>query len=391
MLIPNIPFLIVAVLFFAGRLFDLLSVTDIATGYMSAAPVVSKPLMIVLVFIVAACCTVFVRPRLINQKKIKARTPGIFGAFTGAFLIAAAVFNIINTFKWGGFLGFDIAIILGSVSLIFLSFTDIKGKKYETLPFILTVAAFASVCLNSVIIDIGTVNNTIYFFKNIAFINTFIFVLLLFKSIYAPAKYTKMSLYFVSLVNFVFSCLCMLALLVAYVSKLGFEPRVVFLYAGYISMGLYSMTLAFSLTKKTKTAPKRAAREIEPKYDYEPAVADREDITEYIPYPTEKEPAPAAIYNSENESAGDKVADITALFSANFAEKEPETDYRKENQEKKQKKIRPVKPVKEKPKFDKKPSKEPYKNETNGKKVFKAGRRPEKSRQSKKIVYKADK
>ena len=317
----NILFTVVSVMYLAGRMYEIISITDLTTGFLTAPGVVTTPAMAAIIVVIAVCCGVIIFSA--DKKEIrKVKMPvGVLGIAAGVFFIAGGIVNSLNCFKYGGFIGYHIAEALGGISLIFLGIKNIKCKKRERIPAIGMLMLPVGVCLNSVVYEIKSIHNTDYLMRSVAGLLTLVFFMLLLKIVYAPGKTTRMMLYISALLNFLFTGVGSLAAVLGGVLT-GTTVFGQLLYnVGFIFIGVYSLFTAFYITPAAIAFEEKAEEE------------DEEITEEYIPQPVRREKPVQKkpveqnnedVYNFSRTGNIDK-ATIDALFARkDEKEKQPE-------------------------------------------------------------------
>jgi hypothetical protein len=248
----NIPLIVVTVLYFFGRLFESIELTDYETGFLTDTPLVSKVLVVLLVFLIAMSTAVISHGGK-NKSKDKFNIKiGLVGFAIGAFFITGAIAGIKNTLMYGGFLGFDIAIIFSGIGFMIYSLVGIKGENIEKFAFIFVTAGGVSFILNALIFDINTVENTIYTSDNLAHIAALSFLMLLFKSQYAPSNGTNIALYRSAFFNTVFSFGGLTATVIGELNNKSTTLYGLLYDCGFILLGILSFSTAVRMSKTSR-------------------------------------------------------------------------------------------------------------------------------------------
>ncbi len=265
----NILFVFVSIMFFAGRLYECMFLLDVETNFLTHSGVVTTPIMIVIIFLIAICCGIIVFSSSTSNEKPMKTPVGIFGFASAIFLIITSVLNLIKIFKvTGGFIGYDIAMILCSFGLVFFGINGIKGKKKEKVPFVMTIAIAAFMCLNSIILQIKPINDTVFMYTSLSAITNLVFFILLFKNVYSPSKTTRRSLYIFSLINFIFSTSAIFATMLGKIINGSYTKEFVFQSLFLMIFGLYSLFISFYILPSNKK---------------EKAIKETESVEGYVP------------------------------------------------------------------------------------------------------------
>ncbi len=255
----NILFVVVSVLYMTGRLYEISTITDTATNFLTANPVVTSPLMLLLICVIAVCCGIIIFAQDKHNKKIRQMPVGIFGIMAGLFFVIGGIVNSANCFKYGGFILYHGMEILGGAGLAMLGAINIKGDKKEMAPVVLTLLIPIGTCMNSVLHEIKPISDTDFLMRSIAGIATLLFFMLLYKMAYKPDKTTKQLLYIAALINFVFTGIASLAAVLGSIMTATVNLPQLLYNVGYIFVGLYSVFIAFFITPdKVETSGKNA-------------------------------------------------------------------------------------------------------------------------------------
>ena len=246
---------LMSVLFFAGRLYEVSVLMYTDSGFLSSDGIVTSPLMLTILFFMALCCGILMFSPKAGKRKPMKFPVGVFGFAAALFLIASAVMNIIYIFKHGGFLGYDIMVILSALGLTAFSVMGIKGKKRETVPFLFTMLLPIAICMDCIILNIKSIHNTEYLIRCLCGIIGLIFFTLLFKCAYAPKKFTLMGLYVFSLMNFMIGTAANLAGIIGSVMNGSSQMADIMFKMSLAILGTYSLFIAFYIVPvKEKTA-----------------------------------------------------------------------------------------------------------------------------------------
>jgi len=241
----NLLFVFVAVLFFAGRLYETAFLLEEGTNFLVRGGIVSKPLMLAIVFLISVCCGVLIYSDKKPQVK-KLKIPvGIFGMASGALIIVSAILSIVRIFTvTGGFLGFDMMLILGGVGLILYGSKGIKGKDSEKLPMVLTVLFPISLCMTTVTVNVQPLADTFYMYRGLSAITTLAFFLFLFKNAYSPSALSKPVLYVAALLNFLVSTSATLANIIGGLVTKALLPADIAMNIALVILGAFSLFTA---------------------------------------------------------------------------------------------------------------------------------------------------
>lgn len=315
----NILFIVVGVLFFAGRLYEVIYFMEEGTNFLVGKGVVTSPLMLGILFLISVCCSVIAFADKEKDDRTIKLPVGIFGVIPAPFIIIASVLNIIGIFKTGGFLGYDIMMILAAVGFAMLGLMNIKGKNREKIPAFMVVLMPLAMCMNCIILNIQPIYNTMFLYYSLSAITLMIFLLMLFKNAYAPSALAKPMLYVFSLVNFLTCGCASMANLIGGFFLGNIAAAELLLDVALAVLGLYSLFIAFYVVSNAGEAQKRNATS----HNSRPRKAlyqeyEEDDVVEFIPKPAQPAKETSNVFLQEADTRQiNKISQetIAALFA----------------------------------------------------------------------------
>ncbi len=248
--LANLPLFLVTVLYFRGRLFESLKITDYTTGFLTGRPLVFRTIIVVLIVLIAVCSSVVIMMQKSPARKDPRPKVGGIGFVIGGLFVLGAFLNLLHTFRYGGFLGFDLLILLSGAGWIIYAVTGLRGQNIEKVALVLVLAGAVSFCLSSVLTEVSTVSNTIYTTRNLSRIMMLLFLISFFRTAYSSNDLSDMLLYRSSFLNVVFSLGGLSALTLGILSKQGVDAPSLVYDLGIIMTGLFSFITALRLASK---------------------------------------------------------------------------------------------------------------------------------------------
>ena len=283
-------FIFVSVMFFAGRMYEVLNILEEGTNFIIGKGIVTTPLMLGILFLVTVCCCVLIYADKLSQPKNLKAPVSFFGFLPAPFIIGASVLNIIGIFKTGGFLGYDIMMILAAIGFAAFGVINIKGKNREKLPMLLTMFMPVAMCINTAILKVQPIANTMYMYYGLSSICMLLFFLLLFKNAYAPSVLSRPMLYAAALLNYLISGTASLANLIGGFITDSLPLADILLNVALVIIGIYSLFMAFYIMptgeavqapEKQRKEKKKATRTEEPEEEYVSDFLPRKGLTVY--------------------------------------------------------------------------------------------------------------
>ena len=271
----NVLFILVSVLFFTGRLYEVVFLMEEGTNFLAQPGIVTRPLMIVIVLLISVCCGVLIfADKKPNTKKLKIPV-GIFGFAAAVLFIITSVLNVIRIFTvTGGFLGYDIMMVLASIGLVLYGVKGIKGKKSEMAPMILTILFPLAMCFDAVILNVQPVADTFYFYRSLSAVTNLVFWLMLYKAAYSPSKLARPMLYVSGLMNFLISTAAHLAGIIGGVVLSVLSMADITMSLALVLMGAFSLFTSFYIMPVKE---EKAVRDTGKKAKHQPVEPDEYD------------------------------------------------------------------------------------------------------------------
>lgn len=318
----NLLFIFVSVLFFAGRMYEVMYLLEEGTHFLVSGGIVTTPLMMGIIALIAVCCGVLAFAGKEREEENLKFPVGLFGIAPAPFIVIASILNIIGIFKTGGFLGYDIMMILAAVGLAMLGIMNIKGKKRERLPVFMVMLLPLAMCMNAVVLTIQPIANTMFLYYGLSAITVLMFLLMLLKNAYAPSDYSQPVLYVSALINFVICGAANLANLIGGLFSKALSMADIMLYVALAIIGVYSLFIAFYIMPSAQqSAPaekpqKKAKKRRESVYEDE--AEEEEYVSDFLPKPSQISASANSVWQADSElQQTDKISQETlaALFA----------------------------------------------------------------------------
>ncbi len=330
--ILNILIVLVGVLFFAGRLYEVIYLMETGTNFIIGKGIVTTPLMLGIVFLITICCGIIAFAGRDKEETNLKFSVGIWGFIPAPFMVVASILNIIGIFKTGGFLGYDIMMILSAIGFIVLGIMNVKGKSKEKLPVLLVMFMPLAMCMNAVILKVQPLANTMFLYYGLSAVVVLVFFLMLFKNAYASSGYCRPLLYISALLNFVITGCAALANLIGGFFAGAISTADLMLNISLASIGMFSLFVALYITPsedapvKEYTSAKPAKPVKEKKkakkfFDYDDEEEDEDYVSEFLPSPSQIQKSAKQAFTQDADTRQiDKISQST--IAALFAQKD---------------------------------------------------------------------
>ena len=330
--ILNILIALVGVLFFAGRLYEVIYLMESGTNFIIGKGIVTTLLMLCILFLITICCGVIAFAGRDKEENNLKFSVGIWGFIPAPFMVIASILNIIGIFKTGGFLGYDIMMILSAIGFVMLGIMNIKGKSKEKLPVILVMFMPLAMCMNAVILKVQPLANTMFLYYGLSAIVVLLFFLMLFKNAYASSGYCRPMLYISALLNFIISGCAALANLIGGFFSGAIGTADLMLNIALASIGMFSLFVALYITPaddapvkeytSAKTAkPAKEKKKAKKLFDYDDEEEEEDYVSEFLPSPSQIHKSTQKAFAQDADTRQiDKISQST--IAALFAQKD---------------------------------------------------------------------
>lgn len=254
----------------AGRIYEILKLTDIETGFLITEGIALNPVLLGLFVLITICCGILIFGREKDPAPFFSESSGIIADVAGVAFIAYGIMVIADSSS-------AVFMIAGSLALFLIGLTGLGHKPKDAVTIILLTAFVAGMCLDVIIFDVYSIYYTEFMHKVLAYITIILVIIAVLKNVYAPSKFSKMLLYISGFMCFAFSGMLSIAELICFLaSGYGFSVEVVKDIA-LAAFGIYALDNALSVIPKKNSAV----------YEKENTEEIREDsdivITENIP------------------------------------------------------------------------------------------------------------
>lgn len=247
----------------AGRVYEILNLTDVSTGFLLVNGIVMNPYILGIFVVIALCCGILIFSSYKTVKPYYSKSSKYTAVLAGAAFIAAGGF----AFKVEIIAPFFIA---GGAALIVMAITDLGKKKTDIAVMLLMLAFAAGMCMDVVSFNVSTYHNTVFMQNVLEYLCISVFMLMMVKNVYMPSKHSRMMLYVTGMLTFAVCSMMNIADIICYVMTGGQSLYQVLIYVAMALFGIFAFDTAVSAIPSQK----------EIKKDIEDV--QKHDVTEYI-------------------------------------------------------------------------------------------------------------
>ncbi len=182
----------------AGRIYEILRLTDPQTGFFIYKGIVFNPYILVIFTVITVCCAVIIFG---GNKKVKpffSRSSKIIAVASGAMFLVYGVMSAGDGVT-------SVFIIAGGIALVLMGIFGLKPSvnALNIATVVLSVVFIAGLCLDVIVFNVSTVHNIVFIKNALSYMAAGLFLLLVMKNVYAPSVYSGMLLYITGIIAFV--------------------------------------------------------------------------------------------------------------------------------------------------------------------------------------------
>lgn len=231
----------------AGRIYEILKLTNIETGFLITEGIALNPVLLGLFVLITICCGVLIFGREKDPAPFFSESSGIIADVAGVAFIAYGIMVIADSSS-------AVFMIAGSLALFLIGLTGLGHKAKDAATIILLTAFVAGMCLDVIIFDVYSIYYTEFMHKVLSYLTIILVIIAVLKNVYAPSKFSKMLLYISGFMCFAFSGMLSIAELICFLaSGYGFSVEVVKDIA-LAAFGIYALDNALSVIPKKNSA-----------------------------------------------------------------------------------------------------------------------------------------
>lgn len=223
----------------AGRVYEILNLTDAFTGFLIVNGVVMNPYVIGLFVVITLCCGILIFGSGKAAVPYYSKSSKVTCILAGVGFVAAAVpamqFEVTAPF-----------FIAGGAALIIMGITGLGKKKTDIAVMLLMLGFAAGMCMDVVSFDVNTYHNTVFVQNVMEYLCIIAFMLTVVKNVYLPSKYSRMFLYVTGMLSFSVCSMMNVADIICYFITGGQALYKLFMYIATAMFGVFAFDTAIS-------------------------------------------------------------------------------------------------------------------------------------------------
>ncbi len=231
----------------AGRVYEILNLTDAATGFFYYKGIVFNPYILGLFVLITLCCGIII----FGDKKDD--TP-FFSHSSRIIAVAAGVmFVVFGVMSRGAGISFAFS-IAGGVALVLLGIFELhhEGGIADILVSVLIVIFIIGMCLDVIIFDVYTIHHIQFTKDALSFVCAALFFMSMMKNIFAPAYRSRMFLYITGMLAAVMCGIMNIADIICMALTDYILLPDLFFHAGFAFLGFFAFDNAISALPSKK-------------------------------------------------------------------------------------------------------------------------------------------
>lgn len=232
----------------AGRVYEILKLTDAQTGFFLYKGVVFSPYILIIFAVITVCCGIIIFGDSRNEQPFFSQSSKIIAVAAGAMFLIYGVLAMDST-ATAPFT------VIGALAMLLIGTVGLKPKAdaVNIAAVVLIVVFIVGLCLDVIVFNVSTVYN-IEFTKNaLSYIAAALFFMYVMKNVYRPGAKSKMLLYITGMLAFLFCGIMNIADIIAMAVNGNAVLPDLFFHAGFGFLGFFALDNAVSAASERKS------------------------------------------------------------------------------------------------------------------------------------------
>lgn len=264
----------------AGRIYEIISLTDPATGFLITKGIALNPVLLVLFIVITVCSGVIIFGKTNTKEVFYSKSSGIIAMAAGVAFVAYGIMLVMDSTS-------AVLMIVGGVAWFLIGMTGLGDTPKDAVIMVLLTVFTAGLCLDIIAFDVYSIYYTAFMHKVLSYISIMVLVLAVLKNTYMPSGKARMLLFVSGFICFAFSGMMGIAEIICFIaSGQGFGADTVKELA-FVLVGVYGLDNALSVLPEKnsdndeKTAPEKMSDEAQPaEQENAQNIADKEQTAE---------------------------------------------------------------------------------------------------------------
>lgn len=235
----------------AGRVYEILSLTDSATGFLITKGIALNPVLLAIFVVITICCGVIIFGGEKNAEPFFSKSSGIIAAAAGVMLVVFGTMQMKQSVM-------AVLLIVGGAGWFLLGVTDLGKKIKDGVIVVLLTVFVAALCLDIIIFDVYSIYYTEFMHRVLSHISVVLVILAVLKNVYAPSRFSKIFLYVSGFICFAFSGMLAVADIICIIAQGTLEYSEIVKNMVFFLIGIYALDNALSLLPKGRKTAEEA-------------------------------------------------------------------------------------------------------------------------------------
>ena len=229
----------------AGRIYEILAITDPQTGLLYTQGIALNPLLLVLFVAITVCCGVIIFGAEKKAEPFFSKSSCLLADAAGIAFVAYGIMLVPQSRA-------AVLMIVGGVAWFLIGTTGIGSKPKDAVITVLLTLFSAGLCMDAIIIDVYSVHYPAFLHKLLAYVSIMVLTVAVLRNVYLPKRLSRMFLYISGFVCFAFCTMLGIAELICLIaSGTGFGADTV-KYIAFVLTGIYGLDNALSVLPKAE-------------------------------------------------------------------------------------------------------------------------------------------
>lgn len=225
----------------AGRVYEIIRLTDPETGFLITKGLAFNPVLLALFLLITVCCAIVVFGGEKKAETFFSRSSGIIADLAGAAFIACGITGFSEAAAASVFM------IAGGIALLLIGIMGLDKTAKDTVIIVLFTLFVVGMCFDIIIFDVCSFYNTEFLHRVLVSVSAMIFIIAVLKNVYVPSVLSHMFLYISGFVCFACSGMFSIAKLIcAFAMGYGFSIDMLKDIA-FVLVGIYALDNVLSV------------------------------------------------------------------------------------------------------------------------------------------------
>ena len=224
----------------AGRIYEIISLTDPVTGFLITKGIALNPVLLALFILITVCSGVIIFGNTKTKEIFYSKSSGIIAMAAGVAFVAYGIMLVMHSTS-------AVLMIVGGIAWFLIGMTGLGDTAKDAVIMVLLTVFTAGLCLDIIAFDVYSIYYTAFMHKVLSYVSIMVLVLAVLKNTYLPSGKARMMLFISGFICFAFSGMMGIAEIICFIaSGQGFSADVIKELA-FVLVGVYGLDNALSV------------------------------------------------------------------------------------------------------------------------------------------------